>query len=86
MVSNLHADTVLEGALALIDQENYAEAALQLEPLLQTSIQELNVNSEEIHHVLAHCYENRKNGTRPSNITKKPLRPPMSWLIMHFFG
>ncbi len=75
MVSNLHADTVLEGALALIDQENYAEAALQLEPLLQTSIQELNVNSEEIHHVLAHCYEKQEKWNEAVQHYQKAVAP-----------
>ena len=42
MASNLHADTVLEGALALIDQENYAEAA----PTIRTAAANINSRIE----------------------------------------
>ncbi len=75
MASNLHADTVLEEALAWIDRDNYAKASLRLEPLLQTPIQDLDVNKEEIHHVLAYCYEKQEKWNEAVQHYQKAIAP-----------
>ena len=75
VASNLHADTVLEGALALIDQDNYGEATLRLESLLHSSIQESEIIKEEIHHVIAYCYEKQEKWNEAVQHYQKAIAP-----------
>ena len=60
IISQMPADAAFTAALALVDQGNYVQAAQRLESLLQTKTGKAHPEKQEIHHVLAYCYEKQK--------------------------
>ena len=62
MISRGFAESTFEQALALVDQRDYAQAAVSLEDLLKT--QPTHPEKQAIHHVLAYCYEKEKKRTK----------------------
>ena len=75
MTSNTRADAVLAEAFAFIDQENYPQASLRLESLLQKPIQDLGLDKEAIHHVLAYCYEKQWKWGEAAEHYQKAISP-----------
>ena len=62
MIPQAFAESPFEKALALVDQRDYAQAAVSLEDLLKT--QPTHPEKQAIHHVLAYCYESREKWTK----------------------
>ena len=58
--SHTLANSTFTDALALVEKENYLQAAQRLESLLQIPSGKLSAEKQEIHHVLAYCYERQK--------------------------
>ncbi len=58
MIPQVFAASDFEKTLALVDQRDYAQAAVSLEDLLRT--QPTHPEKQAIHHVLAYCYEKRQ--------------------------
>ena len=62
MIPQAAAESSFEKALALVDQRDYAQAAVSLEDLLKA--QPTHPEKQAIHHVLAYCYESGEKWTK----------------------
>ena len=84
MIPQTFAEASFEKALALVDQTNYAQAAVSLEDLLKT--QPTHPEKQAIHHVLAYCYEKGKKWTKAIEHythTVSPTYPLADYTIYH---
>ena len=70
--SHTLANSTFTDALALVEKENYLQAAQRLESLLQIPSGKMPAEKQEIHHVLAYCYEKQEKWTEA--ITAAPPR------------
>ena len=84
MIPQTLAEDTFEKALTLVDQGDYAQAAVSLENLLKT--QPAHPEKQAIHHVLAYCYEKRKKWTKAiEHYTHafSPTYPLADYVIYH---